>query len=275
MAVEYAVGETILSIEDVSVSYDRPILRGVSQEIRNITRPGKVTGQVIALLGPSGVGKTQLFRCMAGLQKPDTGRILLTNEKVPVRAGMVGVVPQNYILFDHRTVLGNLLIAAKKNGGTDADARTRAQGMLKHFHLEGRERAYPGELSGGQRQRVAIAQQLLCSGHYLLMDEPFSGLDPIVKKQVCTTINEVAQADDLNTIIVVTHDIESAVMIADTIWLVGRDWEEKEGKRVSRGARIQKTFNLIDLDLAWTPDIEQTQKFFDFARQIKSEFAYL
>jgi ABC-type nitrate/sulfonate/bicarbonate transport system ATPase subunit len=82
---------------------------------------------------------------------------------------------------------------------------------------------YPAQISGGQRQRIAIAQQLLCSEHFLLMDEPFSGLDLVMEAKVCELINEIACLDELNPIIVVTHDVTAAATVADHLWLMGRD----------------------------------------------------
>ena len=109
-------------------------------------------------------------------------------------------------------------------------------------------------LSGGQRQRVAIAQQLLCSSHFLLMDEPFSGLDPLAKSAVCETLVDVSTTHELNTIIVVTHDIESAIRISDTLWLLGRN-RDARGQPVG-GASIQEIHDLAGMGLAWDPDIE-------------------
>ncbi|MEO8699683.1 MAG: ABC transporter ATP-binding protein [Kofleriaceae bacterium] len=193
----------------------------------------EVKGQVVGFLGPSGVGKTTLLRILAGLERPDRGRVLV--DGTPVRAGTVGVVHQCYPLFDHRTVLDNLVVAARAAGASRDAARTRALAMLERFELADRAGAWPRELSGGQRQRVAILQQLVRGHTFLLMDEPFSGLDPINKAKTCALITEVARLDARTTIIVVTHDIREAVGIADTLWLMGRE-------PGSAGARIVETY---------------------------------
>src|SRR6059058_3617970 len=124
----YEYRETLLSVEGVSLALGgRPVLRDVSLGVRNIVRPGRTQGQVVGLLGPSGMGKTTLFRVLAGLDVPDRGTVLLGEDGRPVERGMVGVVAQNYPLFEHRTVLGNLVVAGRtaRLGGREASARAR------------------------------------------------------------------------------------------------------------------------------------------------------
>jgi ABC-type nitrate/sulfonate/bicarbonate transport system ATPase subunit len=269
----YTLGQRLLTIDNVCVSYDRPILEGVSATVDDIRREGLQQGQVVCLLGPSGIGKSQLFRCIAGLQRPTSGSVRLNGSGREVQPGEVGVVAQNYPLFNHRTVWGNLMTAAGKHCKTSGDARTKCLAVLEEFGMVDTAKAYPMALSGGQRQRVAIAQQLLCSSHFLLMDEPFSGLDPLAKTQVCETIIRVSTSNELNTIIVVTHDIESAIRIADTLWVLGRE-RNAEGQPVS-GASIKEVYNLADMGLAWDPDIESRKEFFELAAALKRRFATL
>ena len=180
--------------------------------------------------------------------------MLIGEAGVPVQRGDGGVVAQSYPLFEHRTVLGNLLVAGRPGGPLrECRARKRAPALLKRFCLEDRAGQYPVQLSGGQQQRVAIAQQFMCSEHFLLMDEPFSGLDPIAVENVCRLVTEVANLHELNTIIVVTHDISAAIQVADTLWLLGRDRDAKG--QIIPGARIQGTYNLIERGLAWRKGI--------------------
>lgn len=268
----YEKRERVLTVTQLSLAYGkRTILCDVNIAIDNIVRPNLRQGQVVALLGPSGVGKTQFFRCLAGLQKPTAGVVAITDKQIPVTAGMVGVVAQNYILFKHRTVMGNLLVAAKQRGYSDKDAEARALELLAVYGLVDRKDAYPGQLSGGQRQRVAIMQQVLSSGHFLLMDEPFSGLDPLMKDTACQTIQKLSQLDELNTSIIVTHDIESAVAVADTVWLMGRTFDEKGA---SLGASIKKQYDLIEAGLAWQPSIQSMPQFRDMVTEIKAQFQH-
>ncbi|MES2300208.1 MAG: ATP-binding cassette domain-containing protein [Pseudomonadota bacterium] len=269
----YRIGERLVTIDKVSVAYDRPILAEVSESIDNIIRDDLAQGQVVCLLGPSGIGKTQLFRCIAGLQAPDSGCVALNGARTPVTPGAVGVVAQHYPLLAHRTVLGNLLVAARRKAGSAAQAMERSMALLEQFGLAERALAYPAALSGGQRQRVAIAQQLLCSSHFLLMDEPFSGLDPLAKDKVCDTIRKVSTLDELNTTIVITHDIDSALRIADTLWLLGRD-PDAHGTPVG-GARIVHKYDLIERGIAWRDDADQRPEFFALSQEIKQRFATL
>ena len=264
----------ILEAKNVTMSLGgHVILRDLDLTIRDIVRPGKTQGQVAALLGPSGMGKTTLFRLLSGLDEPDAGTITLTEAHKSVRRGDVGVVAQHYPLFAHRTVHGNLLVAGRQAGLSSAGAETKAQQILARFGLEEEARKFPAVLSGGQRQRVAIAQQFMCSEHFLLMDEPFSGLDPNAVDRVSGFINEIAAADDLNTFIIVTHDIVAALSVADTIWLLGRD-RDAAGQPIP-GARVQATYDLIERGLTWQEGITTTPEFAETAREIRAAFPKL
>lgn len=270
----YSLGKTLLKIDNVSLEYDgRPVLKNVNAEVRDITVPGRTQGQVVGFLGPSGCGKTSLFRIIAGLNKPTSGCVSVNGFDRPVEAGEVGVVAQTYPLFEHRTILGNLMLAANQKEENSSAARDKVMAFLKEFELEDKFNLYPAQLSGGQRQRCAIIQQILCSEHFLLMDEPFSGLDLLMLEKTCELITKVADMDDLNTIIVVTHDVTAACSVADHIWLMGRD-SDANGNKLP-GSRIVKEFNLIERDLCWQPGIITTSQFTSFVREVKEEFRRL
>jgi polar amino acid transport system ATP-binding protein/sulfate transport system ATP-binding protein len=274
MTANYEIRQTLLKVENVSLNLGgNQILKDLSLEIRNLHRPGLATGQVVGLLGPSGIGKTRLFRILAGLDQPDSGSVLVGENGQAVKKGMIGVVAQSYPLFQHRTVMGNLLIAGKRAGLARSEAMDKAQGYLQRFQLTDRAHLYPSQLSGGQRQRVAIAQQFMCSEHFLLMDEPFSGLDLVAVDRVCELISEVASADDLNTIIVVTHDIVAALEVSDTILLLGRDRDS--AGNIIPGSRIQKSFDLIARNLAWRDGITSAPEFLATLREIREQFSLL
>src|SRR3954469_19741363 len=124
MAITCEYRDTILKAENVSlVLGGKTILRDLNLEIRDLYRPGIVTGQVVGLLGPSGIGKTRLFRILSGIDAPDTGSVTIGKDCTPVQRGMVGVIAQNYPLFEHRTVLGNLTLSARSAGLNAKDAR--------------------------------------------------------------------------------------------------------------------------------------------------------
>ena len=221
---EYSLGKTLLKVENVCLEYDGvPVLKNINAEVRDIVVPGKIKGQVVGILGPSGCGKTSLFYIIAGLHKPTSGRVTVNGFDRPVQAGEVGVVAQSYPLFEHRSVLSNLMLGALRKEKDSNTAREKVMALLKEFELDDKFNLYPAQLSGGQRQRCAIIQQILCSEHFLLMDEPFSGLDLLMLEKTCELICKVADMDDLNTIIVVTHDVTAACSVADHLWLMGRD----------------------------------------------------
>lgn len=257
----YELKERLLTIDGLNLQYgDKVILRDVTAHVDNIVRPGVNQGQCIALLGPSGIGKTQLFRCIAGMQRPTSGMVRIRDDKEPVPQGVIGVVQQSYPLLQHRTIGSNLSMVSND--------KKRIADLLGRFGLEQHVKKYPIQLSGGQRQRIAIIQQMLASKHFLLMDEPFSGLDVIAKDKVCALINEVNLVDELNTMIFTTHDLESAVQIADTLWIMGRE----EGKP---GATIVQEINLIERGLAWQPNIDKHPLFAPMVQELKEIFKKL
>ena len=267
--MNYSLGKTILNVDNVSVRYgDNIVLSGVSGQIKDIIVPGEVKGQVVGILGPSGCGKSTLFRVIAGLQTPSEGKVSVDNLDRPVRAGEVGVVAQSYPLFEHRTILGNLMLAAKQREKDSKVAHDKVMEMLTEFGLEDKAKLYPAQLSGGQKQRCAILQQILCADEILLMDEPFSGLDLIMLEKVCELINKVANRSEESTVIVVTHDVTAACSVSDHLWMMGKT----PGKL---GSSIVKEYNLIDSDLCWHPEIITTQVFTELVREVKEEFRRL
>ncbi|MEP6863787.1 MAG: ATP-binding cassette domain-containing protein [Deltaproteobacteria bacterium] len=271
-----AANGALFKAEDISLRLGgNLILEKLTFEIIDRVRPGKITGQIVALLGPSGVGKTQLLRLMAGLSEADHGDVtdVKDGRPHPLLAGEVGLVFQNYILLRHRTVLGNLVIAGVMNGMARREARDKAAELLARFNLGDRATFYPMQLSGGQRQRVAIAQQLVSQKQLLLMDEPFSGLDPAALEEVVKLLVQVRDMDELNTLFIVTHDIRTALKVADTVLMLGRD-RAPDGRPLS-GARIKETIDLVELGLAYRDDLETDPKFRELEARVKAQFVTL
>ena len=263
---EYKKVEHLLTVTDLCVTYDKPILKNINIAIDNIVRDGMNQGQVVALLGPSGIGKSQLFRCLAGLQHPTSGAVNFYDGKEmrAVQPGQVGVVQQSYPLLEHRTILSNLCLVGTRLVATE---------MLERFGLADKRDNYPAQLSGGQRQRIAIIQQLMCSSHFLLMDEPFSGLDLIAKQQVNKTILSISTEHEFNTIIVITHDIDAALSIADTIWILGRDRDATNN--IIPGAYIKHVIDLIASGIAWTLQPSKQPEYLRISNEIKDLFSLL
>jgi NitT/TauT family transport system ATP-binding protein len=279
---DYTLKEVLVKTVDVTLSFgDKVILKPTSVEVRDIVRPGTVQGQVVGILGPSGIGKTLFSRILTGLQAPTSGEVLICDfHKDPtcqtlrkVEAGLVGMVAQNYPLFQHRRVLGNLLVALEHTTLSKKDKIAKATDYLTMFNLASEADKYPSQLSGGQRQRVAIIRELLCTGHFLVLDEPFTGLDPNMKEAVCELINKVARLDERNTIFVVAHDIAALVQIADHLWLFGRDRDEN-GQPI-QGATIKVQFDLLDRGLAWHQDIASTKEFAEFVTEVRGHYKML
>ena len=265
--------ETLLQVEQVSKEFRMndgtsfAALRGFSLEIRNIEHKP----QIVSLLGPSGAGKTTALRIIAALDSPTSGQVRIsgdgTNGMRPVRVGDVGVVFQRYPLFEDLNVFNNLIVPGKRSGLSAGEAKERALRFLDEFDLVKQGLSWPSQLSGGQRQRVAILQQLMQNRHFILLDEPFSGLDPVNIINVIGLINRIAHQHTLNTFIIITHDVTSALTISDHVYLLGRDRDER-GQPIA-GSRVMKEYDLIAEGLAYRPDIEDLPRFSELRKEIK------
>lgn len=266
--MSYTNGTVLLSVDRVCLTLGaRQILRDVSVQVRDIVRPDCVTGQVICFLGPSGIGKTRLSRIIAGLDRPTSGTVTLPGG-TPVHKGLVGMVPQNYLLFDFLTVEDNLAVAGRQSGLSEIQGRRKAAGYVEQFGLGGYLGLYPGQLSGGTRQRAAIVRQLMCSEHLLVLDEPFSGLDLIMKRRACELITQVANLDETNTVILVTHDVTEGMSVADTVWLMGVE-------AGLPGATIVEQVDLAEQGLCWHPELTQDARFLAEVARVKERFLAL
>lgn len=185
-------------------------------------------GQLTALLGPSGCGKTTLLRCIAGLEHPDSGAVLLDGQDAShrhVRERQVGFVFQHYALFKHMTVFENvafgLRVKPRKERPSEAQIREKVKRLLELVQLDWIADRYPPQLSGGQRQRIALARALAVEPRVLLLDEPFGALDAKVRKELRRWLRRLH--DELHvTSIFVTHDQEEALTLSDRIFLMNQ-----------------------------------------------------
>jgi polar amino acid transport system ATP-binding protein/sulfate transport system ATP-binding protein len=261
-------------VQDVSLKFgETQVLRNINFEIKDIVRPNMTQGQIVGILAPSGMGKSQLLKIMAGVQKPTTGQIFVGEQQLPVEVGQVGFVQQNYPLFNHRTLYSNMDRAASKKIIDKVERKDKISSLLDKFDLTKVMNSYPVQLSGGQRQRAAIVQQVLCSSDFVLLDEVTSGLDYNMKNKTMDVIAEVSCLTDFTSIIIVSHDIESTVRVADTIYILGRELDA-ENKHIP-GAIIRYQIDLIERDLAWHKDIDKTLQFTNTVNEIKSVFPTL
>jgi phospholipid/cholesterol/gamma-HCH transport system ATP-binding protein len=208
----------MIRVRDLTHKFgDKTVLRGVSLDVEK--------GETVAVMGSSGGGKTTLLRCMSGLLQPTSGTVELfgidifrcsAKDLAEIRR-KVGIVFQGAALFDYMSVGENISFAAvrqKKMSGKEVKELVKAR--LETVGLEGTEKLYPSELSGGMRKRVGVARALATDPELLFYDEPTSGLDPVTAYSIDGLIKEV----DSNlhaTSVVVTHDLNSAMRVADRI----------------------------------------------------------
>jgi ABC-type nitrate/sulfonate/bicarbonate transport system ATPase subunit len=248
--------ETLLKAEGINLEFNgRKILRDVNFEIKDIIRPNVLQGQVVSLIGRSGIGKTQLFKILAGLRHPTSGQVLVNANQQPAKPGDMGVVPQNYYLFEWRKIQKVLEMSVAKNKAIAAsDRKDVIKQYVNDFGLQDQLDKYPMQLSGGQRQRVSIIQQLINGSNFLLLDEPFSGLDAISIKQVMDVLLKVSLSDELKTLIIVSHDLLNTLALSDCAYILGTE----HGKE---GATITHTIDLIEKEMCWNKEIKKNLEF--------------
>src|SRR5262245_24784094 len=175
--------------------------------------------EFFALLGPSGCGKTTLLRLLAGFETPDEGRVLLGGDDlsgVPPYRRPVNMMFQSYALFPHMSVADNVAFGLKQESLPKSEIASRVDEMLKLVNLRGYEKRKPDQLSGGQRQRVALARSLAKRPKVLLLDEPMAALDKKLREQTQFELMDLQQRIG-TTFVIVTHDLEEAMTVADRI----------------------------------------------------------
>jgi sulfate transport system ATP-binding protein len=189
------------------------------------------TGQLTALLGPSGGGKSTLLRIIAGLDTPDTGTITIEGREatnVPARKRNVGFVFQHYAVFKHMTVAKNVAFGLEIRKRDKATIKNRVGELLELVHLSQFADRLPSQLSGGQRQRMALARALAVEPTVLLLDEPFGALDAKVRKELRDWLRRLHDEVHTTTIFV-THDQEEALEVADEIVVINDGRVEQIG----------------------------------------------
>jgi iron(III) transport system ATP-binding protein len=224
----------VLTVNDLHLDYGsgataNPILKGVSMHLKR--------GEVVALLGPSGSGKTTLLRAVAGLESPRQGTIDIGERRVfdgarnheqPAEERNLGLVFQSYALWPHKTVFDNVAYGLKLRKTGKAEIEAKVNEVLTQLGLGHLGKRYPHELSGGQQQRVAIARALVYNPPVILLDEPLSNLDAKLREEARVFLRELILRLNLSALMV-THDQNEAMAIADRILLLNNGRIEQEG----------------------------------------------
>lgn len=249
--MDYKTGNTILYLDKVELGYGegsdyKMILKDVTIEEKDIIG----MGQIIAVVGRSGRGKSTLFKALTGMAKPKSGKILISEDEKDTKAkevveGDVGYVDQKYTLFRHMTIQQAWHSALRKTKMSEKEKQDTIEKYLAEWGLADHRDKYPCELSGGQRQRTAIIEQILSSGHFMVLDEPFSGLDVGNIRNVKNAFELIHKAHELNTIIFSTHDLKLAVELADSIYVIGYPDQKREF------STIVAHYDLKQMGLAW------------------------
>lgn len=279
----------ILTVKDVSLVFNN--VKEFDEDGKLVVRDKQILNEVnfqieegvkiVALLGISGKGKTQLLRILSGLGicganlngskgKNVTlgGQVLIKKEQQPVVEGDMGIVFQDYYMPDHLKIKAMLVKAAKKNPVFKKNIsliNKSIDEILTSFELTEHANKYPQQLSGGQKQRANIAMQLLNGSDFILMDEPFSGLDPIMIDKTTNLLRQVAQSSQNKVLIIVSHDLENCCKICDKIFILS-----DKGRKPGTGASIIHEINLHNKGISWGPDITRTTAFQDVITEVKN-----
>ncbi|HSO47046.1 MAG TPA: ATP-binding cassette domain-containing protein, partial [Rhizobiaceae bacterium] len=209
---------------------------GLVGAVRNVNLSVR-TGEIFVIMGLSGSGKSTLVRCLSRLVEPTSGEILFNGENlltasearmIEIRRHSMGMVFQHFALLPHLTVLENVAFPLDVQGVTRSKSAERARAMIELVGLAGREDAFPRQLSGGQQQRVGIARSLAVEPELWFLDEPFSALDPLIRREMQDEFLRL-QSVLHKTIVFITHDFDEAIRLADRIAIM------KDGEIVQAG----------------------------------------
>ncbi len=225
---------------------DNVVLRGIDLTV--------CRGDVVAVIGPSGGGKSTLLRCINLLERPTSGQVLIEGDDITATATdlnairrRVGMVFQQYNLFPHLNVIDNLSLASRKLlKNKRATAEQQAETLLARVGLSGKERSMPYQLSGGQQQRVAIARSLMMQPHVMLFDEVTSALDPELVGEVLDVMRELAESG--MTMLTVTHEMGFAKEVGNRVIFVdgGCIAEEGEPEQVLTAPRTERARRFLE-----------------------------
>ncbi len=219
-------------------------------------------GEIFVVMGLSGSGKSTLLRCINRLHEPTAGNIFIENENITtmtsqevreLRREKVGMVFQNFALYPNRTILDNVAFGLEIKGMSKAERREKAAAVIETVGLSGWKNSYPTELSGGMQQRVGLARALASDPEILLMDEPFSALDPLIRKEMQDELLKL-QAKMNKTIVFITHDLDEALSLGDTIAIM------RDGEIIQKGC-AEEILNNPENDyvVKFTEDVDRSK----------------
>ncbi|MCH3904463.1 MAG: amino acid ABC transporter ATP-binding protein [Lactobacillus sp.] len=237
----------MLEVKNLSKSYgDQQVLHDINFSLNK--------GEVMTMLGPSGIGKSTLLRCLNGLEDFQTGELVFEGQTIKPSAAnwqqlrqKIGMVFQSYDLFPNMTVLQNITLAPiKVQKRSKQEAEAEARKLLKRVQLADYADAYPRELSGGQKQRIAIARALAMHPDLMLFDEVTASLDPEMVRSVLDLIKELSEQDHM-TMIIVTHEMNFARQIADQVLFLdeGTILEQTAGKDFFTNPQTQRAKDFL------------------------------
>lgn len=229
--------ESVLKLLEEGASKDEILKKtGHTVGVRDVSFEVK-RGEIFVIMGLSGSGKSTLIRCLNLLNRPTRGRITVDGENIveygkkqlrEFRQNKIAMVFQHFGIFTHRTVLGNVEYGLEVKGVSKEERRRKAREVLGVVGLEGWEDKMPGELSGGMQQRVGLARALATDPDILLMDEPFSALDPLIRREMQLELLEI-QSKLKKTIVFITHDVNEAFKLGDRVAVM------KDGEMIQIG----------------------------------------
>jgi len=213
---------TKLEVQNLTISYEKiHVIEDISIRL--------YSGEIVCILGASGVGKTTLFHGIAGLITPDRGKVFLEGEDITGKSGHISYMLQKDLLLPYRTIEDNAALPLLIKGEKKREAQEKVGAYFEQFGLEGTQKKYPRQLSGGMRQRVALLRTYMFSKDVALLDEPFSALDAFTKSEMHRWYLKVMNEINLSTLFI-THDIDEAILLSNRIYLLsgvpGRILEE-------------------------------------------------
>ena len=245
-----------LEIKNISKSFEN---KCVLSDVNLTINPG----EIVALLGVSGGGKTTLFNIIAGLLTPDEGDVILDGESIVDKPGRISYMLQKDLLLPHKTVIDNISLPLVLKGVKKKEARETAMTYLDSFGLKGYEEKHPSELSGGMRQRAALLRTYLFSGEAALLDEPFSALDTLTRTSMHEWYLSVMEDIKLATVFI-THDIDEAILLADRVAILAPQ------DRYSGKVRNSTITDIIPIENREKKDKDYllTEEFLEYKREI-------